>query len=315
MSEDVVPSTRWAVWRRPDAVVPTAEAGEADTGGYRGGAFRQFTRRYLGQWIAVAALAVIVLIAVMAIFAPLFANHEPDLQTLGDANSGPSRAYWLGTDHLGRDIYSRLIYAARVSLPAALEATGIAVVIGVPLGLLAGYFRGRVDGGISLVTDAIMALPPLILALALLGALGQGLSKAMLAVGIVFAPRFLRLVRGTVLSIREETYIEASVAAGTPTRNVLIRHVLPNALPPLLVQGAFTLGFAMLAEASLSFLGLGVQPPTSSWGSMLSEAFDNINRSRWAVVPPGVTIAVAVLAFNLIGDGLREAVGRERRTG
>jgi peptide/nickel transport system permease protein len=312
MTDDVAPATRWSVWRRLDVEVDT---GTAETGGFRGGAFRQFVRRFRAQPVAVAALLVVVLLIVMAVFAPVFANHDPDVQTLSDANFGPSKTYWLGTDHLGRDIYSRLVYAARVSLPAAFEATAIAVLIGVPLGLLAGYFRGRVDGGISLITDAVMALPPLILALAILGALGPGLSKAMLAVGIVFAPRFLRLVRGTVLSIREETYVEASVAAGTASHRIMIRHVLPNALPPLLVQGAFALGFAMLAEASLSFLGLGVQPPTSSWGSMLSEAFDNINRSNWAVVPPGVAIAVAVLAFNVIGDGLREAVGRERRRG
>jgi ABC-type dipeptide/oligopeptide/nickel transport system permease subunit len=200
-----------------------------------------------------------------------------------------------------------------VSLLAAVQALGIALAIGVPLGLVAGYFRGRVDGVINAVTDGVMALPALLLAIAIIGAIGTGLTKAMIAVGILFSPRFVRLLRATVISIRENAYIEAAVTAGTPATRIMVRHVLPNALPPLLVQAAFTSGFAMLAEASLSFLGLGVQPPQASWGSMLNGAYSTVNRSSFQPLPPGIAIALAVLAFNVLGDGLRAAIGREER--
>jgi ABC-type dipeptide/oligopeptide/nickel transport system permease subunit len=202
-----------------------------------------------------------------------------------------------------------------VSLVAAGQAVGIALLIGLIPGLLAGYFGRWVDAVIMRVAEAIMTFPPLLLAMAIVGVLGPGLTKAMFAVGIVFAPRFARLVRGLVLSVREETYIEASHSIGTSTPRILRRHVLPNILSPLIVQISLALGFSMLAEAALSFLGLGVIPPQSSWGSMLQNAYTSLSTSKFQAIPPGVAIMLTVLAFNLIGDGIRDSLGREVRKG
>jgi len=189
----------------------------------------------------------------------------------------------------------------------------IGIVLGVPAGLLAGFYGRWVDRTLTRVNDAILAFPPLILAVAVVAVLGRNLTNAMVAIGIIFAPRFFRLTRAEVLAIREETYIEAARSIGTPTRTVLMRHVLPNALPTLIVQASLSAGFAMLAEASLSFLGLGVQPPQSSWGAMLAEAAAVINREWTLMLPPGICIIVVTLAFNILGDGLRDSIGREER--
>lgn len=274
---------------------------------------RRFWNRFKRQHLAIISLAFLVFVAVVAIFAPWLAPQDPDQIDLANALQPPFGGSGLGTDQLGRDVLSRLIVASRVSIQAAVQSVGIGLLLGVPAGLAAGYFGGWVDRVIMRISDALLAFPPLILAIAVIAVLGTNLTNAMIAIGIIFAPRFLRLVRAEVLSIREETYVEAARSIGTPSSKILIRHILPNAMPPLIVQASLSAGFAMLAEASLSFLGLGVQPPNASWGSMLSEAASVINREWTLMLAPGICIILITLAFNILGDGLRDSIGRETR--
>jgi peptide/nickel transport system permease protein len=275
----------------------------------------RFLRRFRRQYPALIALAYLVLVTLAAIGAPLLATHDPLEQNLSGVLQQPGGAHVLGTDELGRDVYSRALYAGRISLVAAAQAVGVAVALGVVPGLVAGYAGRRVDAVIMRITDALMSFPPLILAIAFVGVLGPSLTNAMFVIGVIFAPRFVRLVRGTVLAIREETFIEASRSIGTRTRTVIARHVVPNALSPLIVQVSLTAAMAMLAEASLSFLGLGVQPPDASWGSMIERGFRYTAAAPWLTVFPGLLIALTVLAFNILGDGLRDSLGREVRRG
>ncbi len=304
-------STKWAVWRAQPTTEIAAETFDLTSTSYAGGEFRQTIRRFMRMRASVACCVLLGLLTIVAIAAPLLATHDPNATDLQASLVSPSSDHWLGTDQIGRDTYSRLVYAGRVSLLAAVEALAVSLGIGLPLGLVAGFVRGKVDAIISAITDAVMALPGLLLAIVIIGAIGPGLTNAMIAVGVLLSPRFVRLVRATVISVRENAYIEAAITSGTRPARIMGRHVIPNILPPLLVQAAFIIGFAMLAEASLSFLGLGVQPPQASWGSMLNSAYQTINRSSFQPIPPGIAIAVAVLAFNVIGDGLRAAVGRE----
>ncbi len=275
--------------------------------------FRRFRRRFVTSKPSIVAACYVLLVVLIAIFAPLIAPFEPLEQDLRNSLQGPSGGHWLGTDELGRDVLSRMIYGTRVSLLAAIQAVVIAIILGVPPGLLAGYFGGWVDTVVSRINDTIMCFPPLLLAIAIVGVFGPNLRNAMLAVGIIFAPRFLRLMRASVLSVKEETFIEASRSIGTPTSRILRTRVLPNALSPMVVQISLSLGFAMLAEASLSFLGLGVQPPESSWGAMVGRAYRFLDQSPTLVLFPGTAIVLAVLAFNVLGDGLRDSIGREVR--
>jgi peptide/nickel transport system permease protein len=275
----------------------------------------RFLRRFRRQVPALIALGYLVLVVLSALCAPLLATHDPLQQNLSGVLQPPGGGHVLGTDDLGRDVFSRALYAGRISLVAAAQAVAVAVVLGVVPGLIAGYAGRRVDAVIMRVTDALMSFPPLILAIAFVGVLGPSLTNAMFVIGVIFAPRFVRLVRGTVLSIREETFIEASRSIGTPTARVIWRHVLPNALSPLIVQISLTAAMAMLAEASLSFLGLGVQPPDASWGSMIERGFRYTAAAPWLTIFPGLLIALTVLAFNLLGDGLRDSLGRETRRG
>ena len=276
---------------------------------------RRFFRRFSKQRLAVLALLFLVLLVFVAIFCGWLAPYDPDDNDLRNVLASPSRDHWLGTDQNGRDTFSRLLWGTRVSLMAAVQAVGVALLLGLIPGLVAGYFSGKVDTFIMRIAEAIMTFPPLLLAMAIVGVLGPGLTEAMFAVGLVFAPRFARLIRGLVLSVREETYIEASRSIGTSTPRMLRRHVLPNILSPLIVQISLALGFSMLAEAALSFLGLGVIPPQSSWGSMLQSAYRNLSTSKFQAIPPGVAIMLTVLAFNLLGDGIRDSLGRETRRG
>ncbi|MEK6442495.1 ABC transporter permease [Pseudonocardia sp. T1-2H] len=275
----------------------------------------RFLRRFRRQVPGLIALGYLVLVVLSALCAPLLATHDPLQQNLSGVLQPPGGGHVLGTDDLGRDVFSRALYAGRISLLAAAQAVAVAVVLGVVPGLIAGYAGRRVDAVIMRVTDALMSFPPLILAIAFVGVLGPSLTNAMFVIGVIFAPRFVRLVRGTVLSIREETFIEASRSIGTPTARVIRRHVLPNALSPLIVQISLTAAMAMLAEASLSFLGLGVQPPDASWGSMIERGFRYTAAAPWLTIFPGLLIALTVLAFNLLGDGLRDSLGRETRRG
>jgi peptide/nickel transport system permease protein len=275
----------------------------------------RFLRRFRRQRLALGALVYLVLVVLATALAPLLATHDPLAQNLASVLQQPGGGHVLGTDDLGRDVFSRALYAGRVSLLAAAQAVGVAVVLGVIPGLVAGYAGRRVDAVIMRLTDALMSFPPLILAIAFVGVLGPSLTNAMFVIGVIFAPRFVRLVRGTVLSIREETFVEASRSIGTPTPRVILRHVLPNALSPLIVQISLTAAMAMLAEASLSFLGLGVQPPDACWGSMIERGFRYTATAPWLTVFPGLLIALTVLAFNILGDGLRDSLGREIRRG
>jgi len=275
---------------------------------------RRFLRRFRSNRGAMVAFGYIMFLIVIAVIGPWITPHNPNQQSLGNVLADPFKpGHWLGTDELGRDVLSRLIVGTRVAMLASGEAVAIALVLGVPPGLLAGYFGGRVDLTIMRITDAVQSFPPLILAIAMVGILGPGLFHAMLAVGVVFAPNFLRIVRAAVLEVREETFIEASRSIGTPTLRIVRTRILPNVLPPLLVQISLAAGFALLAEAALSFLGLGVQPPQASWGLMLGRGYDHLSRQPWLIVFPGIAIALAVLAFNVMGDGLGDSIGRERR--
>lgn len=255
-----------------------------------------------------AAALFIGLLALIALCAPILPLQDPDQQDLLSKLQGPSSSHWLGTDAYGRDVLARLIFSARITLLAILQALALASGIGIPLGLLAGYAGGVVDAVLSRISDAILALPTLILAMAIVGILGPGLTNAMLALGLVLAPPQFRLARGAAQSVSAELYIEACRALGCSSWRVLWRHVMPNASSPLLVQVTFAAGVIVIAEASLSFLGLGVQEPQSSWGTMLREAFNEIYSSPWLTAPPAITVGLTILSFSTLGDGLRDAL-------
>ena len=269
---------------------------------------RRAWRRLVRRRGAMVGLAVIILVVSVALFAPLIVPYDPAAQSWSAVRKPPSVAYWLGTDEVGRDLLSRIIYGARASLSAGVISVGIAIAVGVPVGLLAGYAGGLVDGLVSRVTDAMLACPFLILAIALAAFLGPSLGNAMIAIGVTATPIFIRLTRGQVLSVKAEDYVEAARAVGNPHWRIAFRHILPNVLPQLLVQATLTIASAIIAEASLSFLGLGQQPPAPSWGSMLNAAQRFLVNPPWMAVWPGLAIFVTVLSFNLLGDGLRDAL-------
>ncbi|WP_028923493.1 ABC transporter permease [Pseudonocardia acaciae] len=276
---------------------------------------RRVARRFRRNKLAVAALAVLLLMIVVAAAAPWIAPFEPLQIDVANRLSGPSAKHWLGTDTLGRDTLSRLMYAGRVSIGAAALAVAIAVAVGVPLGMLAGYLGGWFDWLLNRAADVLMTFPALVLTIAIIAATGPGLITAMVALGVVYSPRLFRIVRGSTLGVRQETYIEASISIGTPSGMMLRRHILPNILSPVLVQVSLLMAAALLSEVTISLLGLGVLPPTASWGSMLGAAFGDIRRTPMLVAYPGFAIALVTLSFNLIGDGLRDSFGRETRTG
>lgn len=305
------PSPSGAVWKTLDDEVPDAP-GEAGPAGPT--PRRRFARRFARQRIVMAATGYVLALVLVAALAPLLAPADPNVQDLRGTLLPPGDGgHLLGTDGFGRDVLSRLLFGARISLLAAAEAVAVALALGVPPGLAAGYLGGRTDWCVMRASDALMAFPPLILAVAIVGVRGPGLGNAMMAVGVVFAPRFLRLTRASVMAVRQETYIEASRSIGTPAARIIVAHVVPNVLSPLVIATSLAAGFAMLSEAALSFLGLGVQPPDASWGSMLKEGFTVMETAPWLVVFPGAVIALTVLAFNVIGDGVRDSVGREAR--
>jgi peptide/nickel transport system permease protein len=276
---------------------------------------KRFIRRYRSNRLALFATFVLGMILVASFAAPLIAPYEPTEIDVLNRLAGPTAEHWLGTDSLGRDTFSRLLYAGRASLMAAAMAVAIATAAGVPLGLVAGYFGGWVDWVLGRLADVLMTFPAVILAIAIIAATGPGLTNAMVALGIVYAPRLFRVVRSATLAMRQETYVEASISIGTPAHSVMLRRVLPNVLSPLLVQISLMLAAALLAEAALSLLGLGVVPPTPSFGNMLGRGFTEIRTTPLLVWFPGLMIAVATLSFNLIGDGLRDSLGRETRKG
>ena len=274
---------------------------------------RRAWRRLIKRRGAVIGMAVIVLFTLLAIFAPLIVPYDPIATSWSLVRKAPTSLHWFGTDELGRDVLARIVYGARASLLAGVISVSIALAIGVPLGLLAGYRGGFIDALISRVTDAMLACPFLILAIALAAFLGPSLRNAMIAIGISATPIFIRLTRGQVLSVKVEDYVEAARAMGNPPWRIALVHILPNILPTLLVQATLSIAAAIIAEAALSFLGLGQQPPAPSWGSMLNAAQRFLTSAPWMAIWPGLAIFLVVLSFNLVGDGLRDALDPKAR--
>jgi peptide/nickel transport system permease protein len=253
-------------------------------------------------------LALVAFFILVAAFAPWISPHDPLAASWTAVRKAPSAAHLFGTDEIGRDVLARVIWGARASLLAGLVSVGISLAIGVPVGLAAGYLGGWVDMVISRFTDAMLACPFLILAIALAAFLGPSLTNAMIAIGIAATPVFIRLTRAQVLAVKVEDYIEAARAVGNSDLRIALRHVFPNIVPPIIVQATLAIAAAVIAEASLSFLGLGQQPPAPSWGSMLNTAKNYVENAPWMAVWPGLSIFMLVLSFNLLGDGLRDAL-------
>ena len=289
------------------ALTPVTDAGELDSPA------RRARRRLFKRKAAVAGLVVLTVFILLALLAPLVVPYDPIATSWSMVRKPPTAAHWFGTDELGRDILSRVIYGARASLLAGLISVAIALGIGVPLGLLSGYRGGFVDALISRITDAMLACPFLILAIALAAFLGPSLGNAMIAIGVSATPVFIRLTRGQVLSVKAEDYVEAARALGNPPWRIAISHILPNILPALLVQATLSIAAAIIAEAALSFLGLGQQPPAPSWGSMLNAAQRFLTQAPWMAIWPGLAIFLVVLSLNLLGDGLRDALDPRQR--
>ncbi|MHC2257582.1 ABC transporter permease [Bradyrhizobium embrapense] len=274
---------------------------------------RRALRRLIRRKGAVLGLAVIALFVLLAVFAPLIVPYDPVATSWSLVRKAPSMQHWFGTDELGRDVLARVVFGARASLLAGVISVGIALAIGVPLGLVAGYRGGFIDALISRITDAMLACPFLILAIALAAFLGPSLSNAMIAIGVSATPIFIRLTRGQVMSVKVEDYVEAARAMGNPRWRIALVHILPNILPALLVQATLSIAAAIIAEAALSFLGLGQQPPAPSWGSMLNAAQRFLTSAPWMAIWPGLAIFLVVLSFNLVGDGLRDALDPKAR--
>ena len=272
---------------------------------------KSFVRRVLSQRSAVVGLVIVVFFGLLAIFAPLVAPYDPTATDWLKVRAAPSDLHWMGTDDLGRDVLSRVIFGAQSSLLAGLIAVVIAILAGLPLGLIAGYFGGWIDAVISRCTDALLACPFLVLAIALAAFLGASLENAMIAIGISAMPIFIRLARGQVLSIKNEDFVTAARGQGMADRSIIVSHILPNVVTPVVVQATITMAVAILAEASLAFLGLGQRPPAASWGSMLDVARQFMTEAPWMSVWPGLAIVTIVLGFNLLGDGLNDALNRQ----
>jgi ABC-type dipeptide/oligopeptide/nickel transport system permease subunit len=265
-------------------------------------------RRFARRRIAVVGCALVALEILLALAAPLLTPYGPNAQDFRSVLQSPSVAHLLGTDDLGRDILSRLLHGARISLQVGMLAVALAVLAGVPLGLTVGYLGGRVDEVVMRVVDSLMALPPLVLALVITAVLGSGVQNAMIAIAIVAVPTYTRLMRGQVLSVKQNDYVTAVHASGATVPRILFRHILPNAVSPIIVQASLGIGAAIITESSLSFIGLGAQPPTATWGSMVQVGFQYLETAPWFVMAPAVMIFLAVLGFNLLGDGLRDAL-------
>ncbi len=265
-------------------------------------------RRLVKRKGAMVGLGLITVFILLAVLAPLVAPADPIKTSWALVRKAPSAAHWFGTDDLGRDVLARVIYGARASLLAGAISVTIALAIGVPIGMLAGYRGGFIDALISRITDAMLACPFLILAIALAAFLGPSLGNAMIAIGVSATPIFVRLTRGEVMSVKVEEYVEAARSVGDTDLQIAVRHILPNIMPALLVQATLSVAAAIIAEAALSFLGLGQQPPAPSWGSMLNAAQRFLTNAPWMAIWPGLAIFLVVLSLNLLGDGLRDAL-------
>ena len=268
--------------------------------------FRDRFEDFRKNRLALVGIIIVCCVIVVAILAPLIQVYDPLQQDIAHRLQWPSWEHFLGTDHLGRDVWSRIVHGSRVALLVGIIAVGIGVIFGTPIGAISGYYRGKVDEVIMRFMDAVLAFPPILMALVVVTILGPSLFNTMLAIGVDYIPRFARVIRGSVLSEREKEYVEAGRMVGEANFSILFRQILPNSLSPLIVQSTVFIAYAMLTEAALSFLGLGIQPPNPSWGSMLNEAKLFIESDPYLAIIPGLAISITVLGFNLFGDGLRD---------
>lgn len=282
----------------------TAAAGSGRASSSRPSLWRKASRHGL----VVAGGSIVLLLLVAALFGRVIAPHDPNAMNFGAVFAPPSTTHWFGTDEFGRDLLSRILHGAAVSVKVAFIAVGISAVAGVTLGLVAGYMRGWLDEIVMRIMDIFFALPTVLLAIVVMAILGRGVENAMIAIAIVYAPIFARVTRGAVIAVRDLEYINAARALGQGHLRVMFAHVLPNAIGPIIVQTSLSLAFAILAEAALSFFGLGTQPPDPSWGRMLSEGRAYLMQAPWMGIFPGLAIMVSVLGFNLLGDGLRDVL-------
>ena len=272
-----------------------------------------WVKRVLQTRLAVPASLILLLVVVWALFANVLAPYDPSYQDYNSVLTVPSRAHLLGTDDLGRDVLSRIIFGSRISLSVGLVAVGLAVAIGVPLGLVAAYNRGWIDDVLMRVMDAVSSIPALILALSITVALRPGIQNVMIAIAVVYTPAFARLARGEALSVRERDYISAARLLGVGPVRLIGRHILPNVTAPILVLASLRVATAIVTEASLSFLGAGVPPPAASWGGMLKTSYQYTETAPWLAIMPGVAIVLTVIAINIIGDALRTALDPRMR--
>jgi peptide/nickel transport system permease protein len=266
------------------------------------------------QKLAMTGTVIVAFFILVAIFGPIFAPHGATEQFSAFRLKGPSAEFPFGNDEFGRDILSRLLYGSRISFQVGVIAVGISALIGILAGMIAGYVGGWIDSVISLLMDVLYAFPTILLAIAIMAMLGNSLTNVMIAIGVVNAPTFMRVVRGSVLSVRHMTYVEAAQSVGASVPRIMARHILPNITAPLIVHASLNFAFAVLAEASLAYLGMGNRPPSPSWGSMVSSSYGYLQLAPWAAIFPGVAIALTVLGFNLVGDGLRDALDPRLRS-
>lgn len=265
-----------------------------------------FMRRIVRRRLGLFAVGVTLLFILAAAFADVVSPHPPHQQNYRAILKGPSEANWMGTDNFGRDVLSRVIHGSRVSLTVGLVSVGLAAGVGTLLGLISGYWSGWIDDLLMRIMDALYSFPAILLALAITAVLGPGLSNVIVAIAVVYTPIFARLVRGQVLTVRELDYVTAAHALGAPASAIIRRHILPNVTAPIIVQASLSVSFAIITEASLSFLGIGVQPPTASWGAMLRTGYSYMELAPWLALFPGAAIFLTVLALNILGDALRD---------
>lgn len=264
--------------------------------------------------LAVVGLVILALLVLAAVIGPSVIPYKINEIDIVNRLTGPSSAHWFGTDELGRDVFSRVVVGARVSLVVGFIAVGIALVIGVPIGLISGFYGGAADASLMRLMDILFSLPAILLAIAILAVRGPGIVNAMIAIGIIYTPIFARITRASVLTVRQSVFVRAATALGATNTRILRTHILPNVLAPIIVQTSLSLAFAILAEAALSFLGLGVQPPEPAWGRMLAEGRAFFEQAPWMAIFPGIAIVLTVMAFNFVGDGLRDALDPQQRS-
>jgi peptide/nickel transport system permease protein len=274
---------------------------------------RSAAGKVLARWPARLGLLITLVFLLLTVAAPLVAPYDPYDQDLSSALSPPSAEHWFGADQYGRDTFSRVLYGTRTALLAVVVADGLALVLGCGMGLVAGFFGGRIDDAVMRLTDVLLAFPYLLLALIIVAALGPGLTHSMIAIGIVYTPQYARLIRGQVLAVREADYVRAARALSASRTRIMLRHVLPNSFTPILVMATLQAGSVIVETAGLSFLGLGAQPPSSDWGALLADGQSYFLTAWWIATFPGLAIFIVVLGFNLLGDALRDYFDPRRR--